>query len=408
MKKKLAMLMAVTLSVASITACSNGTSDNNDTSADNSSASVETSGSESSDAAVAESSEEVVEFGDEAYLKSYTAADYVTLGEYKGVSVEAEEPNVTEEELQSYIEYVLSQELSEVTDRAVQSGDTVDIDYVGKYADSGEEFDGGSAQGYQLEIGSGTFIDGFEDGLIGAETGEVRDLNLTFPETYSATDLAGKEVVFTVTVNKILAPVEELTDDYCANLGIEGVTDIETFKSYLSDLMLTQEQSTYDDTVQNGVLEAVFNDCVFENPPQEMVDRYVYLYNRQLSTMASYYTAMYGTTYTADSVIEQIMSSEGYTGTKEEYLNEIAVKTVKELIMTQAIADLENITVSDDEVLEAVTESMASAASSYEDVDDYISKNSIDLEAYKESMMHDKVVELLAENANVTAAESEE
>jgi len=407
MKKNLAMLLAVTLGITTLTACSKNSTD----SADATDASTETSAAaeSGSDASTTEASvEEVVEFGDEAYLKSYTASDYVTLGEYQGIAVEAATPEVTEEELQDYIDYVLAQELQEVTDRAVQTGDTVDIDYVGKYADTGEEFDGGSAEGYQLEIGSGTFIDGFEDGLIGAETGEVRDLNLTFPEDYSATDLAGKEVVFTVTVNQILAPVEELTDDYCANLGIDGVTDIATFKEYLSNLMLESEQSTYDDTVQNGVLEAAFNNCIFENPPQEMVDRYVYLYNRQLSTMAQYYTAMYGQSYTADSVLEQIMASEGYEGDGETYLNELAVKTVEELIMAQAIADEQSITVTDDEVMEAVTESMASAASSYEDVEDYISQNSIDLEAYKESLMHDKVVEFLAENASVTEPESEE
>ena len=102
------------------------------------------------------------------------------------------------------------------------------------------------------------------------------------------------------------------------------------------------------------------------------------------------------------------MASEGYTGDGETYLNELAVKTVQELLMAQAIADELEITVSDDEVMEAITESMAGAASSYADVEDYISQNSIDLEAYKESLMHDKVVEYLAENASVVEPESEE
>ncbi|MBQ7429478.1 MAG: trigger factor [Butyrivibrio sp.] len=399
MKKKLVMLLVAAMSVSMLAACSNNSEDTSDTS--DSAASAEAS-------AETTETEEVVEFGDEAYLKAYTASDYVTLGEYQGIEVEAETPEVTEEELQEYIDYVLSQELQEVTDRAVQTGDTVDIDYVGKYADTGEAFDGGSAEGYQLEIGSGTFIDGFEDGLIGAETGEVRDLELTFPEDYSATDLAGKAVVFTVTVNQILAPVEELTDEYCANLGIENVSDIASFKEYLTGLMLENEQSTYDSTVQNAVLEAVFDASEFKDVPQEMVDRYLYLYNNQLDTLARYYTAMYGTEYTADSVLSQIMASEGYTGDGETYLNELAVKTVQELLMAQAIADELEITVSDDEVMEAITESMAGAASSYADVEDYISQNSIDLEAYKESLMHDKVVEYLAENASVVEPESEE
>ncbi len=401
MKKKLAMLMAVTLGISALTACTNETSENND-------ATDSTVADASTESSSEEAEDEVVEFGDEAYLKAYTAADYVQLGEYTGITVEAESVEVTEEELQDYIDYILAQELQEVTDRAVQTGDTVDIDYVGKYAESGEEFDGGSAEGYQLEIGSGTFIDGFEDGLIGAETGEVRDLELTFPEDYSASELAGVDVIFTVTVNQILAPIEELTDDYCANLGIDGVTDVDSFKEYLTNLMLESEQSTYDETVENAVLEAAFNNCIFENPPQEIIDRYVYLYNRQLKTMAQYYTALYGVEYDADGVLSQIMSSEGYTGDGETYLNELATKTAEELLMAQAIADEVGITVSDDEVMEAVTESMANAASSYEDVEDYISQNSIDLEAYKESLMHDKVVDYLAENANVVEPESAE
>ena len=106
-------------------------------------------------------------------------------------------------------------------DLLVESGDIVNIDYVGKV--DGQEFNGGSATGYHLTIGSGTFIDGFEDGLIGKNVGETVDLNLKFPDNYTNnTDLAGKDVVFTVTVNSI-SRVPELTDEV-ADSVVEGMT----------------------------------------------------------------------------------------------------------------------------------------------------------------------------------------
>lgn len=91
-----------------------------------------------------------------------------------------------------------------------KKGDTADIAYVGKV--DGKEFDGGSSDSYNLVIGSGTFIDGFEDGVIGMKTGETKDLNLKFPDSYQSTDLAGKDVVFTVTVMRLPARQKTLTD----------------------------------------------------------------------------------------------------------------------------------------------------------------------------------------------------
>jgi len=114
---------------------------------------------------------ETEDYGPEAYLSGINVADYVTLGEYKGIEVSVDAPVVTDEYLDSYIDYVLQSNMvtTEITDRPVEEGDIVNIDYEGKI--DGVAFDGGTAQGYDLTIGSGTFIDGFADGLIGAETG---------------------------------------------------------------------------------------------------------------------------------------------------------------------------------------------------------------------------------------------
>ena len=140
------------------------------------------------------------------YLSDFKAEDYVKLGEYKGVEISVAEPEVTQEALEGAISVMLSEDSKvepvEVTGRSVKAGDSVNIDYEGKL--DGVAFEGGTAQGADLIIGSGRFIGGFEAGMIGMEIGETRDLDLSFPDPYTPNpDLAGKPVVFTVKVNSI-------------------------------------------------------------------------------------------------------------------------------------------------------------------------------------------------------------
>ena len=151
-------------------------------------------------------------------IRSYEVEKYVTLGSYEGMSVEvAGDFEVSEEDVISYINDMLTYypNYTDTDKQVVEDGDCVDIDYEGKK--DGVAFDGGTAEGHVLEIGSDSFIDGFEDGLIGAKVGETRDLNLTFPENYQSAELAGAKVVFTVTVNKIvdkeIVTYDKLTDD---------------------------------------------------------------------------------------------------------------------------------------------------------------------------------------------------
>ena len=154
--------------------------------------------------------------------KTYDVAKYVTLPAYKNMDVTVSGTyEVTEDDVRDYVNNMCSYypEYEDTDKTVVENGDCVDIDYEGKK--DGVAFDGGTAQGYVLEIGSGTFIDGFEDGLIGVKVGETVDLNLTFPENYQSKELAGADVVFTVTVNKIVKKTEtsyeDLTDEYVAS-----------------------------------------------------------------------------------------------------------------------------------------------------------------------------------------------
>lgn len=173
-------------------------------------------------------------------IHSYEVEKYVTLGDYDGMEVEvAGNFDVNDEDVVDYINNMLGNYPSyEDTDKEiVENGDFADIDYVGKK--DGVAFDGGTAQGYVLGIGSHSFIEGFEEGLVGVKVGDTVDLNLTFPENYQSAELAGADVVFTVTVNKIVKKVDisydELTDEYVVNnMGSDSVEDLyNDTKSYL-------------------------------------------------------------------------------------------------------------------------------------------------------------------------------
>lgn len=371
MKKTIAAILTAVLAVTSIAGCANGGKNDN-----------------------------------AAYLKDIELDKYVTLGEYKGVTVEVASPEVTDSEVESYLQYVESSMSAsiEVTDRAVQEGDTVNIDYAGRYAESGEAFDGGTAQGYDLAIGSHTFIDGFEDGLIGAELGETRDLNLKFPDTYGNADLAGVDVIFTVTVNAIkIKP--DFDDAYAASLGVDGVSTIDDLREYVKTNLLEDKQDTYNNNVKNKALEAATNGCMFENPPQALLDRVAVNYDDQMSRVAAYYSATYGSQMTTESVLQSLMAQEGYTGEVEDYKAEKTLELAKQYIMLGAIASKEGIEVTEDELNEKLTSDMESAnasASDEEKVDSLDAyKEKVDVEDVRETLLTQKAVEFLADNANV-------
>lgn len=330
------------------------------------------------------------DYGPEAYLSGINVADYVTLGEYKGVEVSVDAPVVTDEYLDSYIDYVLQSNMvtTEITDRPVEEGDIVNIDYEGKI--DGVAFDGGTAQGYDLTIGSGTFIDGFEDGLIGAETGETVDVNVTFPENYQGEEVAGKDAVFTVTVNSIsVETLPELTDEFIQGLDV-GVNTVEEYRQYAYDLLMEEEQATHDSNAEIAVLEAVMAGSQIQDPPEDMTNRY---YNRIIDNM-TYYASLYGYD------LETFLSMQG---TSEDAIRESAAQAGQEIIVMQAIADAEGLSVTNEE-LDAEIETNAGSLG-YDDVEEY--RASLDVEGYREYMMSEKVLNFLLENAVVTDVEPE-
>lgn len=327
---------------------------------------------------------------DDTYLSGIKASDYVTLGQYKGIEIVENEPSVTNESVAEYISYILAQKAvsTEVTGRAVEEGDTVNIDYAG-YKD-GVAFGGGTAQGQNLKIGSGQFIPGFEDGLIGKNIGETVSLDLIFPADYPSEELAGAAVVFEVTINSIsVSETPELTDAFVQELGIEGCSTTAEYRDYVYDLFYQNAVSIYDNSVRNDITQTVMANCIFKDPPEKMVDRY---YNILLDYMNNNAASL---NMDLDTYMQNYYNMDPQT--YEETIREDAKIMAEQCIMFQAIADVEGLNLSEDEIAREIEEHVAEYG--YESVEAF--KEQSDEETLKENLIADVVMEFLIKNADI-------
>lgn len=283
--------------------------------------------------------------------ESYKASDYVTLGQYKGIEVTVERIKVTDRIVEMMIQNHLASNatLEEVTDRAVMEGDTVNIDFEG--LKDGVAFEGGTAQGYEIVIGSGQLIPGFEEGLIGANKGDKLSLDLTFPENYSnSPELAGQPVVFNVTVNSISASkIPELTDEY-----VKEYTEYDTvavFREESKKQLQEISDETFESERMKNVLQALIDSSTFSSIPQNLIDYYSYSYKTYLEQQA-YYT--YGVAL-ADYLAYIGMSDAEF----EDVVKQVAENQAKSEMVELAVAEAEGITISDAEYKELLTEYMS-------------------------------------------------
>ena len=333
---------------------------------------------------------------DEAYLSGIKAKELVELPKsYRHLEVETAKPEeVTDKDVDEDIENTLraNAPLEEV-DRKVKEGDTVNIDYVGKL--DGVEFDGGSGS-YDLVIGSHSFIEGFEEGLIGAEKGDTLDLNLTFPEKYHAPNLAGKEVVFTVTVNKISEyKVPELNDDYVRSLNKidkfnNAITSVDDYKEYVKANLEEKRESTYRQTVIAACLNKLLVESTFKGEiPAAMKDQY----NDSMTRMLQYYALM-------NYMELKDLMINAYQATEDNYMDMIgdfADSQMKRDIILQAIADEKDLNPDEEEIEKAVTDYVESeeTVQSVDQVGRYAR------EFLRDELMRNKVYNWLVDHANV-------
>ena len=332
-------------------------------------------------------------------LSNIDLEKYVTsVGEYKGLELSGTKTEVTDEYVEDYIDYILenSKETMEVTGRTVMSGDVVNIDYVG--TKDGVAFEGGTAQGYDLQIGSGTFIPGFEDGLIGCNIGDTIDLNLTFPEQYHSEELAGQDVVFTVTINSITELVKpELTDEYVQSIGMEECQTVDQFYEVVRTSLEEDATATYENELQIQIAEKLMENCEFsEEVPESLLNYYKEQMRADIENSAAYIGLEL-----SDYLIQY------YGMTLEQFETEIETQAADSTRLAMAyasIAQKENIEVTDDELNKNIEENYANFG--YESVEAFMQQD--DPEAYRDFLLKTKVRDLLLENAVISEVESKQ
>lgn len=309
----------------------------------------------------------------------------VKLGEYKGMEVPAQDTTVTDADVDDALETKRQQQAELVLkeDKPAEKGDTVVIDYKGSV--DGEEFDGGSAENYSLELGSGSFIPGFEDQLIGHNADEDVDVNVTFPEDYHAKNLAGKDALFKVKIHEIKEKqLPELDDDFAKDVD----EDVDTLAE-LKEKTKKQLQEEKDNQAKAAIEDAAINKAVanaeIQDIPQAMLDDDT---NRQ---MQQYLAGMQ----------QQGISPQMYfqiTGTKEEDLKKQfandAAQRVKTNLVLEAIVDDANLDATDEEIAKEISD----LAKQYVMEEDAVKKA-----LSKDMLMHDikirKAVDLVADSA---------
>ncbi len=267
----------------------------------------------------------------------------VTLGQYKGLTYKKASTLVTDEDVENEIQKKLesSAESVDVTDRPVKTGDTVNIDFVGKV--DGVEFENGSAQGTDLEIGSGRMIPGFEDGIVGMNLGETKVINVTFPEQYTNNpDLAGVDATFDITVNSISEKVIPELEAYVGTKDEYATVDdfrLSVRNDLEAEAAENAENQKIDDIIALAVGNATFNSdmtdaiAVIKSNLYANFNSIAQAYNIDAATLFSY---MYG------------MNEEQF----DAYIEEQAKTTAKYNYLLSAVADAEKIKVTDAEIEE--------------------------------------------------------
>ncbi len=263
---------------------------------------------------------------------------YIDLGEYKGIKVDTKS-----DEFKKFYDSAVSSDISSndlyvrKTEGEVSNGDTVNIDYTGKK--DGIAFDGGTAEGYDLTIGSNSFIEGFETGLIGKKIGETVDLNLTFPENYNSSELAGKAVVFTVKINYVKTTEERKPEDYYSELGFK------TLKAYTDDVT--------ERAVKNYLLDKVQTASKIKDYPKTDIDT---IYGAYKNTMEQNIKNSYGVDFA---------TYLSYTNTTEDAFKQDAIKNqikpeMEAQMVAYSILDKEKLGLKSEEVNKKIDETVKS------------------------------------------------
>ena len=362
---------------------------------------VESIYSKTVDAAVDEFGEEVVDVnsaevvsleGEVKFKSKFIVKPEVKIEGYKGLSVEKAEAVVNDEDVENELKRVQERNSRKVNvdDRPAETGDTVEFDFEG-FCD-GEAFEGGKAENFSLKLGSGQFIPGFEDGMVGHSIDEEFDVNVTFPEEYHAEELAGKPAVFKVKIHKIeKTELSELDDEFA-----KDVSEFDTLAEYKEDLksdLLRKAEEKAKDDADNKLIDQLI-DLVEADIPEVMYDKKVdenirdFDYNLQMQGM-------------------NIDTYFNYTGLDMDSLRgqfrDKAIHQVKLRLALEKIAELENIEVSEEEIEKAYDDLAKNYGVELEQV-----KNIVPVDGLKKDVAVEKAVDVVRDAANYVAVKPEE
>lgn len=331
MKKKAVVAMLIMCMAVSAAACGKS-SDTEKTTTET----TDTKGSEDSEKDSTDTdTKETASSEGKRLVSVKDVSKYVTIGEYKGLELTRTSQPVTDDDVQAEINYNLEDNGSEVKDGTVENGDTVTINFTGTI--DGKEFDGGSAEDYELVVGDGEMIDGFEDGIVGMKSGETKELDLTFPDDYYEESVAGKAVVFKVTLQKFTRPAE-LTDEWVAEN-----TEYKTVDEYRAAVK-TQLEDTAVQTADYELYSDAWNEVQaaseIKDYPKEDVDAA----KKSYQELNEKYVKDAGMEM-ADFLKSQGMSEEDYESECQQY----AESKVEQNLIVQGIMDAEGLSIDDEE-----------------------------------------------------------
>jgi len=317
-----------------------------------------------------------------------TTKPEVELGKYKGIKIDKIEHNVTDEDVDASIEAQRQKNarVIYVEDRAVESGDIAVIDFDGSV--DGVPFDGGKGEGYELEIGSNTFIPGFEDQLIGAKTGDEVKVEVKFPEEYHAEDLAGKDAVFMVKVNSIKAKeLPELDDDFASE--VSEFETLDEYKKSIRENLEAQAAERVKAETEAAVVDAVVEAAKFELPDamvNEEIDRHVNDFAQRLR-----YQGLDFETY--------LSYVGGDKDSFRENFRDQATKTCSSSLVIEAIMKAEGIEVNPEEFETNLVDMAKKYDMELEKLKELIPE--AEMESMKKDMAMSKTVEMLVNNATM-------